>query len=171
MIGLGRWPTGNYAKNWNSTIRTNGIYTTQNPSWKMRVLKDFEIKTDHLISARWPDLVIVNHKKTTELNWKKMHEERLVLSPCYRTEKAMEYESNGDTSCKGWTKCSQKRIDTGTGGHGKWQLIKIGQEYWEVYWRLEETWCHLNSSCPVGWGCRIHRLLLCKKVDHPQRVS
>ena len=25
--------------------------------------------------------------------------------------------------------------------------------------------------CPVGWGCRIHRLLLCRGVKPPQRVS
>ena len=25
--------------------------------------------------------------------------------------------------------------------------------------------------CPVGWGCRIHRLLLCRRVRIPQRVS
>ena len=27
-----------------------------------KFLRDFEIQTDHLISARWPDLVIVNKK-------------------------------------------------------------------------------------------------------------
>ena len=27
--------------------------------------------------------------------------------------------------------------------------------------------CHSNSSCPVGWGCRIHRLLLCRGVRPP----
>ena len=25
--------------------------------------------------------------------------------------------------------------------------------------------------CPVGWGCRIHRLLLCRGVRPLQRVS
>ena len=28
-----------------------------------------------------------------------------------------------------------------------------------------------KESCPVGWGCRIHRLLLCRGVRPPQRVS
>ena len=30
-----------------------------------KVLWDFEVQTDHLISARWPDLVIVNKRKRT----------------------------------------------------------------------------------------------------------
>ena len=24
-----------------------------------------------------------------------------------------------------------------------------------------------NNCCPVGWGCRIHRLLLCRGVTPP----
>ena len=28
----------------------------------------------------------------------------------------------------------------------------------------------LNSNCPVGWGCRIHRLLLCRGVRPPTSV-
>ena len=32
-----------------------------------KILRNFEIQTDHLISARQPDLVIVNEKKNGEL--------------------------------------------------------------------------------------------------------
>ena len=28
-----------------------------------------------------------------------------------------------------------------------------------------------HSSCPVGWGCRIHQLLHCRGARPPQRVS
>ena len=28
-----------------------------------------------------------------------------------------------------------------------------------------------RQGCPVGWGCRIHLLLLCKRLRSPQRVS
>ena len=28
-----------------------------------------------------------------------------------------------------------------------------------------------NTFCPVGWGCRIHRLLLCRGVRTSQRLS
>ena len=31
--------------------------------------------------------------------------------------------------------------------------------------------CYTNSFSPVGWGCRIHTLLLCSGVRLPQRVS
>ena len=45
----------------NLTVRTNDIFTTQNPSWRMRR------KTDHLTSARRADLGIANKKdKPTE---------------------------------------------------------------------------------------------------------
>ena len=36
MTGWKRWSTGNYAKNWNLTIQTNDICTTQNLSWWIR---------------------------------------------------------------------------------------------------------------------------------------
>ena len=65
--GWARWSTGNCARNLNLTMRKNGICTTQNPSCKMRhkIFRDFEIQADHLISARQPDLVIVNKKTRT----------------------------------------------------------------------------------------------------------
>ena len=48
-------------------IIINDICTTQHLSWKMRqkLLWDFEIQTDHLISVRRPDLIIINNKKRT----------------------------------------------------------------------------------------------------------
>ena len=62
-----RWSIGNCARNWSLTIRTNGICTNQNLSWIMRhkFLLDFEIQTDHLISPRRPDLIIINKKERT----------------------------------------------------------------------------------------------------------
>ena len=49
----------------NLTIQTNDICTTQNLSRRMRhkLLWDFDIQTNHLISARSPDLIIINNKK------------------------------------------------------------------------------------------------------------
>ena len=54
-------------RNFNLTIRSNGICTTQQLSWRMtqKLLYDFDIQTDHLISARRPDLIIINKKKRT----------------------------------------------------------------------------------------------------------
>ena len=34
-----------------------------------KILWDFEIKTDHLIPARRPDLVLINRKERELVNW------------------------------------------------------------------------------------------------------
>ena len=38
-------------------------------------------------------------------------------------------------------------------------------------WRMRSTSLFQSLFCPVGWGCRIYRLLLCRGVRPPQRVS
>ena len=66
-----------------------------------KLLWDFEIQTDHLISARWPDLVI-NYKKKENLancelccpSWsqskiERKWKERKVLGPCWGIEKKL----------------------------------------------------------------------------------
>ena len=67
--GWVRWSTGICAKNFNLTIWTNGTYTTQHLSERMthKLLCDFDIQTDHLISARRPGIIVINKKKRT---WK-----------------------------------------------------------------------------------------------------
>ena len=42
------------------------------------IRKDFRIQTDHLISARWPDLVIVN-KKNGKLDFADLSDDRVKL--------------------------------------------------------------------------------------------
>ena len=61
------WSPGNCARSLNSTMRTSGICTTQNPSLRIRhkILLDFEIQTDHLISTRLPDPVTIKKDKRT----------------------------------------------------------------------------------------------------------
>ena len=66
-----------------------------------KILWDSEIQTDYLISARWPDIVIINKKR--ELSHKmdfaipadqrviKKAKKRQVLRPYQRTEKAVEH--------------------------------------------------------------------------------
>ena len=48
-------------------MRTNGICTTQHLSWRMthKFLWNFGIQTDHQISARSSDLILINKKKRT----------------------------------------------------------------------------------------------------------
>ena len=60
------WSTWKSARNLNFTIRTNGTWLTtvfflENDTHK--ILWDFHIHTDYLISARRPDLIIIHTKK------------------------------------------------------------------------------------------------------------
>ena len=50
----GRWSTGICARNWNLNIQASGICSTESvlENETQKVLWDFEIQKDHLISAR-----------------------------------------------------------------------------------------------------------------------
>ena len=109
---------------------------------------DFEIQTDHLISARWP----VNKKKRERektcriVNFAFPADHRVKLKESGKRDKyqdlvrdlkkAMELESDGDTDCNWGTRNSHQRIDTETGGpgdkrmsrdHSNYSIIEIGQ--------------------------------------------
>ena len=75
---MGWWSTGNRARKWNVTIRTNSIHTTQNPSW------NFEIQTDPLIWARRPDLLLVTppQKKKEKKKRKENRPNSGLYRPC-----------------------------------------------------------------------------------------
>ena len=65
MTKWAKWSIRNCARNWSLTIPTNGICTTQNLSCRMRhkLLWDFDIQTDNLISDKRRDLIIITKKK------------------------------------------------------------------------------------------------------------
>ena len=65
MIGWRMWSTGACARNFNLTIRKSKIDLGE---WDPVNSLGFYIKTDHLVSVGWPDLVIVSKKKRTCLN-------------------------------------------------------------------------------------------------------
>ena len=65
MTGWASWSPKNCARNLNLAILTNGICTTHHLPRKIRHAWNFDVKTDHLISARRPDLIIINRKKKT----------------------------------------------------------------------------------------------------------
>ena len=103
--GWARWSNGNCARNLSLTIRT--IICVQprihpgNETHKL--LWDFEIQTDHLISARRLDLIIVNNKKReptelwtllSRLKLKKSEEKYIDLAR--ELKKTVEHESHGD---------------------------------------------------------------------------
>ena len=97
------------------------------------LLLDFDIQTDHLISARQSDLIVINKKKKKEENlqnsklccpgwapsktntkWKKKHK----YPDLARELKKLERERDGYTSCNCSCWYSHQRINKGTGGLG-----------------------------------------------------
>ena len=64
-----------------------------------KVLWDFEIQTDHLISVRWPDLVIVK---------------KICRRVDFVFEKPGEQESDADIYCDWYTRHGHQMINTGT---------------------------------------------------------
>ena len=103
---------------------------------------DFEIQTDPLISARRPDLMIVNKKKRTrrivdfadpadhrvKSKENEKRDKYLDLTREIKKEKTMEYVGDGDTNCGLGTisKCFLKSKDIYR-NHPDNSLIKIGQ--------------------------------------------
>ena len=101
-----------------------------------KTFKDFEIPTDHLISIRRPDLMLINKKKFV-VSWilqfrknKRKRIDRQILGPFKRTKiKAVECEggSDGDTSCSWRTWNSpqslEKRME-GLGIRGRIEIIQ-----------------------------------------------
>ena len=68
-----------------------------------KLLWDFEIQTNYQISARRPDLIIINEKENYQ-NWVKLKELKLkseinTSTFCLGIEKAMEHESDGYNNC------------------------------------------------------------------------
>ena len=59
-----KWSTGNRARNWSLTIRTNGICTTQHLFWRMRHTNSYGILI-HKRNIRRPDIIIINKRKRT----------------------------------------------------------------------------------------------------------
>ena len=110
-----------------------------------KFLWDFDIQTEHLISARRPDLIIINKKKRTcrivdfgvpADHWVKLKENENRDWPCKGIEKkTVEHQCEIYTNCN-WRSCySHQRTDTGTGGlgnkrtsknHPSYNIIKIG---------------------------------------------
>ena len=144
------------------------MYITQYLSWRNRTRKllwDVDIQTDHVISARWPDLIIIRKKKKTckivdfafavpadlIVNLKESEKKDKCLDLA-RELKKLEHESDGYTNCNWCSWYSHRMIIKGTGGLGKkedeWRPCKLlhffDPKYWEESWRLEETCCHSN---------------------------
>ena len=95
-----------------------------------KLLWDFEIQTDHLISARRPGLVIINKKKRTcrivdfavsanhRVKLKENEKKAMYLDLARELNKTVEHESDGSTNCNWCSWYNQQRIGIRTGGLG-----------------------------------------------------
>ena len=98
---------------------TNGICTTQHLSSKIAHINswDFDIQTDHLISARRPNFIIINKKKKIckIVDFAVPADHRIKLKECEKNnkyldlacelkKKTMEYEGDNYTNCD-WGFC------------------------------------------------------------------
>ena len=107
---------------------------------------DFEIKTNHLISTKRPDLAIIGKKKKENMpnsglcwpqnRFKRKLKERWISRSCLRTKKTIEHEGDGGTSCNCCTWNNPERLDKETGWLGNertsgdypdFSIIKIGK--------------------------------------------
>ena len=95
-----------------------------------KLLWDFDIKTDPLISARSPDLIIINKKKSERIckiiDFAVPADYRIKLKECEKKykyfdlsrelKKKMEHESDNDTNCDWSFWYNNLRVIKGTGG-------------------------------------------------------
>ena len=113
------------------------------------VLWDFEIQTDPLISARRPDLVMVNtppenlpnsglcrSSSDHRVKLKESKKRNKYLDLAREHKKTMGHKNDGDTNCNWCARYSHRRIDKGTvgvgnkktsGDHRNNNMVEIGQ--------------------------------------------
>ena len=112
------------------------------------VLWDFDIQTDHLISARPSDLIIINKKERTygivdfaipadpRIKLKESEKKDKYLAPCLGIEKTTEHESDNYTNRDWCFWYSHQSIIKGakglgnkktSGNHPNYSIIEIGQ--------------------------------------------
>ena len=112
------------------------------------LLWDFDIQTDHLISVRQPDLIIINKKERTcrIVDFAVSANYRVKLKECEKRDKYMdlarkflkygEHESYDYTNCDWCSWYSHQKIGTRTGGLGNngtggdcpnHSIVEIGQ--------------------------------------------
>ena len=84
------------------------------------ILLDFEKRTDHLISARRPNLELINKKKKKKDNLpssgpqsenRRKRKERRILGPYQRNKKAVKYEVDDTINCCRCVSNAPQRIE------------------------------------------------------------
>ena len=130
---------------------------------KHKIIWDFEIQTDHLISTRRPEPMIIYEKRKKEINKKRTcrivdfavpADHRIKLKESKKKKKNDKYLD----PARGLKKLGNMKMTVipivigALGTVTKWLVKGPPQlqyywnqpEYWEESWRLEETCCHSN---------------------------
>ena len=130
-----------------------------------KFLWDYEIQTDHLISTRRPDVVIINIKRKKRIfrivDFAVSADHRVKLKKSENKDKYRDLfgelkklwnMKDVYTNCNWCSWLIKQRIDTRTWkSEDEWISSKLLRyldlpENWEESWRLEETYCHSNSN-------------------------
>ena len=99
----------------------------------LKLLSDFEIQMDHLISRRSQELVIVNKKTRTckieHLGVQVDHRVKLKESKKYHDlvieiDKTMKHENDGDTKYNLYVRYSHQKVRTRTGERGNSRMSR-----------------------------------------------
>ena len=133
---------------------------------------DFDIQTDHLISVRSPDLLLINNKIWKIVNFAvpadncvkvKRKINRLTLLGNWKT---MEHTGDNYTNCNWWSWYSNQRINKWTGGlwnkrtsrdYPNYYIIEIGQN-------TEKTPRDLRRLPVTQTPVKDHKLTLIGKI-------
>ena len=112
------------------TILTNGICINQNPSWRMRCIKnlwDSEILMDHRIPIRRLNQELINKNKNLpscdadpkeKIKESEKIDKYLNLAREMKKETTVEHEGDGDTNCSRCTWNGPQRLERKTVGIG-----------------------------------------------------
>ena len=125
-----------------------------------KLLWDFDIHTDHLISARRLDLIIINEKKRIFkiVDFAVLADHRIKLKEWEKKDKYLDLARElkklrnmkltiaFGTITKGLLKSLEDLKIGGRVETIQWQNYWERPEYWKESWRLEETGNHSNSN-------------------------
>ena len=141
-----------------------------------KLLWDFDIQTDHLISAIRLDLIIVNKREREStcrivdfavpadhrVKLKDSEKKDKYLDLAWELKKTMEHESDVYTNCN-WRSCySHQRINKGTGGLGN-QRKREGQPNHciiEINQNIEKSSGDLRKLAVNQTSVKDHQLML-----------
>ena len=148
----------------NKWYMDNLEYVRENNTHKL--VWDFEIQKDHLISFRRPGHIIINKNESTGMmvDLAVSADHRVELKECEKRNKDLditrelkktgEHENEDFTNCNWCSWYSHQRLRkvvedveiTGRVETVQLQHFWDRPEYWEESWRLGKTCCHSNSS-------------------------